>query len=98
MVVVAIQTTATERSLQGFFDGFGGLGFTGFRDGEMNISEQDYQAGTLLIYMFDAKTKQLVWRAHADGTLSGKADKNEKKLEKAVAKMFKNFPPGSGNK
>jgi hypothetical protein len=29
------------------------------------------------------------------GTLSDKADKNEKKLERAVAKMFKDFPPHS---
>jgi hypothetical protein len=96
VIVVAIQTTETQRSLQGFYDGFGGgLGLGGFRDGQINISEQDYQAGTLVIDMFDAKTKQLIWHGTAAGTLSDKANKNEKKLEKAVAKMFKDFPPGS---
>jgi hypothetical protein len=48
--------------------------------------------------MFDAKTKQLLWRGTAEGTLSDKTDKNEKKLEKAVEKMFKDFPPGSKGK
>jgi len=28
--------------------------------------------------------------------LSDKPEKNEKNLEKGVAKMFKDFPPGSG--
>jgi hypothetical protein len=103
VVVMAIQTTETQRSLNGFFDswgggGLGGWGLGGFRDGSINISEQDYQAGTLVIYMFDAKTKQLLWRGSAEGTLSDKASKNENKLDKAVAKMFKNFPPGSTTK
>jgi hypothetical protein len=96
VVIVAIQTTEKQSSLQGFYNGMGGgLGWGGFRDGSINISEQDYQAGTLVIDMYDAKTKQLLWRGTAGGTLSDKADKNEKKLEKAVAKMFKDFPPRS---
>jgi hypothetical protein len=43
--------------------------------------------------MFDAKSRQLVWRGNAEDMLSGNPDKNEKKLDKAVAKMFKKFPP-----
>jgi len=31
----------------------------------------------------------------ASGALSDKPEKNEKKLEKAVAEMFKHFPPKS---
>jgi hypothetical protein len=94
---VAIQTTEKQRSLQGFFSGWGGWG-GGFRDGSGTITEQDYKAGTLVVAMYDAKTKQLLWRGTAEGTLSDKADKNQKKLDKAVAKMFKDFPPGSRNK
>jgi hypothetical protein len=99
VVVVAIQTTETKKSLSGFYSGMGGgLGWGGFRDGSINISEQDYKAGTLVVDMYDAKTKQLIWRGSAEGTLSAKADKNEKKLEKAVAKMFKAFPTGSAKR
>ena len=33
-----------------------------------------------------------------ESVLSDKADKNEKNLDKGVAKMFKNFPPGAGKR
>src|SRR6266567_9216794 len=70
VAVVAIKTTQTQRSLQTFYDGFGGgwgwrrFGGGGF--GEATNTEQDYKEGTLVVDMFDAKTKQLVWRGSAE--------------------------------
>jgi hypothetical protein len=95
VAIVAIKTTKTERTLQTFYNGFGGgwgwRGFGGFGDSTTTV--QDYKEGTLLIDMYDAKTKQLIWRGSAEDTLSDKAAKNEKNLDKGVAKMFKKFPP-----
>lgn len=95
VAIVAIKTTHTERTLQTFYDGFGGgwrwRGFGGM--GESTTTEQDYKEGTLVVDMYDAKTKQLIWRGSAEDTLSDKAEKNEKNLDKGVAKMFKKFPP-----
>jgi hypothetical protein len=95
VAIVAIATTHTERTLQTFYDGMGGgwrwRGFGGM--GEATTTEQDYKEGTLLVDMYDAKTKQLIWRGSAEDTLSNKAEKNEKNLTKGVAKMFKKFPP-----
>jgi hypothetical protein len=95
--VVAIRTTQTQRTLQTFYDGVGGgwrwRGFGGM--GESTTTEQDYKEGTLVVYLYDAKTKQLIWRGSAEDTLSNNAAKNEKNLDKGVAKMFKAFPPGS---
>jgi Domain of unknown function (DUF4136) len=97
VAIVAIKTTETERSLQTFYDGFGGgWGWRGFGGmGEATTTEQDYKEGTLIVDLYDAKTKQLIWRGSAEDTLSNKADKNEKNLDKGVVKMFKDFPPGS---
>jgi hypothetical protein len=41
--------------------------------------------------------KQLVWRGSASKTLdiNEDPDKNYRNLEKAVAKLFKNYPPDS---
>jgi hypothetical protein len=99
VAVVAIKTTQTQRTLQTFYDGFGGgwgwrrFGGGGF--GESQTTEQDYKDGTLVIDLYDAKTKMLIWRGSAEDTLSSKADKNEKNLDKGVEKMFKKFPPGA---
>jgi Domain of unknown function (DUF4136) len=99
VAIVAIKTTQTQKSLQTFYDGMGGgwgwrrFGGGGF--GEATTTEQDYKEGTLVVDMYDAKSKQLIWRGSAEDTLSSKADKNEKNLDKGVAKMFKNFPPNS---
>ena len=48
--------------------------------------------------IFDAKTKALIFRGTAEDEISDKAEKNVKKVEKASAKMFKDFPPGSKEK
>ena len=51
--------------------------------------------GTLIVDMYDTKSKSLVWRGMAHDQLSDKPDKDTKKLEKAVDKMFDKFPPRS---
>lgn len=95
--IVAIKTSQTQRTLQTVYDGMGGgwgwRGFGGF--GESTTTEQDYKEGTLVVDLYDAKTKQLIWRGSAEDTVSSKAEKNEKNLDKGVAKMFKDFPPHS---
>jgi hypothetical protein len=96
VAIVAIKTTKTQKTLQTFYDGFGGgwrwRGGGGF--GDATTTEQDYKEGTLVVDLYDGKTKQLIWRGSAEDTLSDKADKNEKSLDKGVVKMFKDFPPG----
>jgi hypothetical protein len=49
--------------------------------------------GSGVVDIFDAKTKKLVFRGTASDTLSDKPEKNEKKIEKSMEKMFKDFPP-----
>jgi hypothetical protein len=99
VAVVAIKTTKTQRTLQTFYDGMGGgwgwrrFGGGGF--GESTTTEQDYKEGTLVVDLYDAKSKQLIWRGSAEDTLSDNAGKNERTLDKGVVKMFKTFPPGS---
>jgi hypothetical protein len=99
VAVVAIKTSQTQRTLQTFYDGVGGgwgwrrFGGGGF--GDATTTEQDYKVGTLVIDMYDAKTKQLIWRGSAQDTVSDKATQNEKNLDQGVAKMFKKFPPDS---
>jgi len=63
--------------------------------GTAQTTVSEYTVGTLVVDIFDAKSKQLVFRGTATDELSDKPEKNVKKVEKAAEKMFKNFPPGS---
>ena len=98
VAIMAIETTQTQKTLDTFYDGFGGgwrwRGFGGF--GDATTTEHYYKEGTLVVDMYDAKTRQLIWRGSLEDMLSDKAANNEKNLDKGVAKMFKGFPPGSG--
>jgi hypothetical protein len=49
--------------------------------------------GTLVVDIYDCSSKNLIWRGEAHDQLSDKPDKDAKKLEKAVDKMFNKFPP-----
>ena len=94
--IAAHGATQQKQTLDTFYDGFGG-GW-GWRRwggglGEATTTTENYTVGTLLVDLFDTKTKQVIWRSTASATLSDKADKNTDKLNKAVDKMFKNFPP-----
>lgn len=93
--VVAMEITRDQQTLDTFYDGFGGgwrwRGFGGF--GEATTTTETYQVGTVVVDLFDGKTKNLIWRGSASDTLSNNADKNTKNLDKGVQKMFSHFPP-----
>jgi len=100
--IVAMEITKNQQTLNTFYDGMGGgwgwrrFGGGGF--GEATTTTETYKVGTLVVDLFDAKTKELVWRGNASDTLSNNSDKNIQNLNKDVQKMFKQFPPGSSKK
>ena len=51
------------------------------------------KVGTLVVEMADTKSKQLVWRGSVSDTISSKANRNISTLDKAVTKLFKEYPP-----
>jgi hypothetical protein len=97
IAIVAIEMTKNQQTLNTFYDGFGGGwgwrrgGFGGFGDATTTVD--NYKVGTLVVDLFAANTKTLLWRGSASDTLSDKSDKNIKNLDKGVQKMFDHFPP-----
>lgn len=53
---------------------------------------ETYVEGTLIVDLYDAKTKKMVWRGVATATASDKPSKNAKKMNKALDKMFEKYP------
>jgi hypothetical protein len=58
-------------------------------------STEKIPVGELVIDIGDAKTKKLLWMSKASDTLSDKPEKNEKKIDSALNKMFQKFPPSA---
>ena len=98
-MVVLHGATEKQKSLNTFYSGgYGGYGWRGMGAGGMGTATtttSEYIVGTLVVDIFDAKSKQLLFRGTAQDELSDKPEKNQKKLAKASDKMFKDFPPGS---
>jgi Domain of unknown function (DUF4136) len=94
----ALVMTQDQPQLNTYYSGMGGgWGYRGFGGmGTATTTTTNYRTGTFVLDMFDAKSKQLVWRGVGTDTVAGDPDKNEKKLAKTAQKMFKNFPPKTG--
>lgn len=82
------------------FDGFGWggpRGFGGFDNARVTTST--IEVGELVIQIFDPGARRLVWRGSASKTLdlNKDPDKNYRTLEKAMSKLFRNYPPRGKN-
>lgn len=99
--IVAMEMSQNHRTLNTFYDGFGGgwgwRGGFGGGFGDATTTVDNYKVGTLVVDLFVSNTKKLLWRGSASDTISDKSDKNIKNLDKGVEKMFDHFPPGTKN-
>src|SRR5215469_5876298 len=68
----------------------------GLRWGGMaTASSSTINVGTMVLDFYDPATRQLVWTGRATKTIdpSKNQEKNQKNLDKAMAKLLKNYPP-----
>jgi len=97
--IIAMGITRDHQTLNTFYEGLGGgwgwrrFGGDGF--GEATTTTETYKVGTLVVDLFDTKTKNLIWRGIASDMLSNNSNKNIENLDKGVEKMFRQFPPPS---
>jgi hypothetical protein len=96
--VSAIGKTSEQDTIETFYNGFPGWGWRGWGGGlgmaTTNVVPE--RIGNLTVDIFDSANKQLIWRGTASEAISAnKPEKNEKKMDEAVEKLFKNFPPPS---
>jgi hypothetical protein len=89
---VAYQTSVTQQRQWNAYGSGGGWRMGG---GMARATSSTIQTGTLAVDFYDPAQKQLIWRGSATKTLNPPKDpvKRQKKLDKAVAKLLKNFPP-----
>ena len=97
IALIANVATQQQQDIDTMYSGMGpGWGYGwGWGGGMATTTVRNYTVGTLILDMFDAKTKQGVWRGTASGTVSDSSQTNQEQLNKALDKMFVGFPPGS---
>ena len=61
--------------------------------GMATTTQETYTAGTLVVDLFDSRTRKLIWRGKATDILPEDPKKTTKKLTKDIEKLFKKFPP-----
>ncbi|SRR6266404_533167 len=52
-----------------------------------------HQEATLVIALIDRKTMKLVWVGRAAYTLSDNTETNDRRIDQAISKIFKMYPP-----
>jgi hypothetical protein len=67
-------------------------GMRGIGGGMGSITPEQNVEATMIISIYDVKQQALVWRGIAQNTLSNNGNKNQQMVEKAVEKMFKQWP------
>jgi uncharacterized protein DUF4136 len=83
----------------GYGGGYGPYGYGwggGWMGGTTTTQVRDIVLGTLVIDVADAKKNEMAWRGIAtkEGVdVQAKPDKLDKNINKAVEKIFKNYPP-----
>jgi hypothetical protein len=77
-----------------FYDTFpGGWGWRwGSGYGDATTTAATCTEGTLVVGLFDGKTKALHWRGSANNTLSNSSTKNIRNFDKSLERLFKGFP------
>ena len=86
LAVVVNVTTQPQQKLETFYTGWGGWGWGGW--GPVETTVHTYLKGTMVVDLFDAKTKKLVWRGVATETVSDNPAKNAERINKSIEKMF----------
>jgi len=87
LIVVASSGLKQQTSYNSW--GTGGWAWGG---GMTTVTPETTNIGTLVVDLYDANGKKMVWRGISQGALSKKGQKNEQHLNKSIEKMFKQYP------
>jgi Domain of unknown function (DUF4136) len=90
-VVIVNTATPARRSGNAFYQGWGGWAWRAVDDRPQN-SVETYDAGSVVVDIFDAWSKTLVWHGSARHAVSGDARSSDHPLQRAVDRLFGNFP------
>ncbi|UCF20669.1 MAG: DUF4136 domain-containing protein [Gemmatimonadota bacterium] len=94
-IVNFIVTTQQKVDYTTYYSGWGYYGWYGGGMGGAYTQATEWTEGTLLVDIFDAKSKELSWRGWAQGTVdpSASPERRDQRVRQVVTKLFERFPP-----
>ncbi len=97
--VCAASQTSERDTVQTFYSNFPAWGFDGFGAsfGTATTVVIPESIGNLVVDIFDSSNQRLIWRGTASKVLSSRPNRNIVKLNRAVAQMFRHFPPAAND-
>ncbi len=97
-----IEKTATTTSMGGGYGGYGGYGYGRYGYGpsygwgggtsHTTINEEEYTEGTLVVAVYDAKERKLIWQSIGKKTIVKKTENREERIKKSVARIMSKYP------
>jgi hypothetical protein len=97
LYIVVDKKTSTE-AYTTFNGGYGYRGRWGWGMGpgavtaNTTYSENDYEEGTLVVDMYDATGKKLIWQGVMTTDVQEKPEKREKSIPQKIKKLMKSYP------
>lgn len=89
------QTTASTTHMGGGYGGYYGYGpGYGWGTGHSTTTyhDYDYTEGTLIVSVYDAKEKQLIWEGVGKGTIEENPKNADERVKRAVAAIMAQYP------
>jgi len=98
VVVVYHVAFDKQKDVTAYSSGYGGYGYRyggGWGGSTTNVRVNEILVGTIMLDVIDANKKEVAWRGMGvkEVDTQAKAEKRDKNITEAVAKLFKNFPP-----
>lgn len=99
-VALAVHVTTEERqSIDTFYagPGYGSWGWSGWGVGFGTATSQvrNYEVGTLIVDVFDNRSKRAVWRGTATGTVPSTPARVNEAIDSSIERIFAEFPAGN---
>jgi hypothetical protein len=91
-VVVVHTATPARHSRDAFYEGWGGWAWRD-KNAASPAKTETYTVGSVVIDIFDAWTKNLVWHGFTRQPLRTESNESVHALKRAVTRMFAAFPP-----
>lgn len=97
VAIAAHVATRQRQDVDTFYHGpaYAGWGWRGpWAVGTTGTSVRTYEVGTLVVDLFDTRTRQAVWRGTAKGTIPSSQERLNEGVQAGIVEMFKQLPAG----